>query len=175
LVAGERRPTPIAAKTHRLNVRVPHLSHQPFFSYGRRHDPAAHFTSKTSAKSQRTEIELKSDRLHVVIDDVKPPLICRLTVRPKVADGAAVQQLPGFAVGVNPPAADNAGIKEIEALVAGPIDLPVLLVDQHRLALVDGDLRWADLDFDRHSLLRCLAVSKGAALASLNDRHGGAE
>jgi hypothetical protein len=67
-----------------------------------------------------------------------------------VADGAAVQQLPGFAVGIDGPTANNARVEEVESLFAGPVDLPVLLGDQHRLALVDGDLRWAYLDLKRH-------------------------
>src|SRR6266404_2492998 len=59
------------------------------------------------------------------------------------------------------PAADNPRIEEIKALFARPIDLPVLLADQHRLALVDGDLRWADLDLDRHAVLPLLAARHG--------------
>src|SRR5215469_8882615 len=73
-----------------------------------------------------------------------------------IADGAAIQQFPGFAIGINGPAADNTRIEEIEALLARPIDLPILFGDQHRLALVDGDLRRADLDLDRHAALRLL-------------------
>ena len=69
-----------------------------------------------------------------------------------VADGAATQQLPGFAIGIDPPTADDARVEEVETLFARPADLPVLLADQHRLALVDGDLRWADLDLERHNL-----------------------
>src|SRR6266478_5076006 len=54
-----------------------------------------------------------------------------------VVDGATVQQLPGFAVGRDGPTADNARIEEVEPLFARPVDLSVLLGDQHRLALVD--------------------------------------
>src|SRR5262249_39360557 len=67
------------------------------------------------------------------------------------AYGAAVQQLPGFAVGIYGPTADNACIEEIETLLARPVDLPAVLGDQHRLALMYGDLRWANLDFEWHS------------------------
>src|ERR1700730_6050189 len=79
-----------------------------------------------------------------------------------IADGAAVQQFPRFAVGIDRPAADKARIEEIQALFARPIDLPVLLADQHRLALMDGDLRWADLNLDRHEVLAlCLPDGTG--------------
>src|SRR5262249_10597167 len=75
-----------------------------------------------------------------------------------IADGAAVQQFPRLAIGINGPAADDPRIEEIEALFARPIDLTVLFGDQHRLALVDRDLRRADLDLDRHELLPSEAV-----------------
>jgi hypothetical protein len=72
-------------------------------------------------------------------------------MRTTVAYGAGVQQLPGFAVCIYGPTADNARIEEIETLRARPVDLPGLLADQHRLALVYGDLRWADLYPEWHS------------------------
>jgi hypothetical protein len=76
------------------------------------------------------------------------------------------QQFPGFAVGKDGPAADNPRIEEIKAFFARPIDLPVFLADQHCLTLVDGDLRRADLDLDRHVVLPWLSVTKQASLAS---------
>ena len=51
-----------------------------------------------------------------------------------VGDGAAVQQVPGLAVGVDRPAADHARVEEVQALVARPVDLAVRFGDQHRLA-----------------------------------------
>jgi hypothetical protein len=78
-----------------------------------------------------------------------------------VADGAAIQQLPRFAVGIDPPTAYDACVEEVETLFARPVDLPVLLADQHRLALMDGDLRWTDLDLERHNLLLRLVRATG--------------
>ena len=49
------------------------------------------------------------------------------------------------------PAAENARIEEIETLVARPADLPSLLANQHRLALVYGDLWWANLYLEWHN------------------------
>src|SRR6266536_1387874 len=46
-----------------------------------------------------------------------------------VGDGTAVEQLPGFAIGVDGPATDHARIEEIQTLFARPVDLPVQLAD----------------------------------------------
>ena len=67
-----------------------------------------------------------------------------------IGDGAAVQQVPGLAIGIDRPGADEAGVAEIEAALAGGIDLAVRVADQDRLGLVDGDLGGAYLDFERH-------------------------
>src|SRR5215470_3099318 len=67
-----------------------------------------------------------------------------------IADRSARQQLPRFAIGVNRPAADHPRIAEIKTLVAWPIDPPVELADKHCLALVDRDLRRADMHLERH-------------------------
>jgi hypothetical protein len=71
-----------------------------------------------------------------------------------VADGAAIDWLPRLAIGIDGPTAEDARIAEIEAFFAGPFDLAVGLADQHRLALVDGDLLWTDLHLERHMALR---------------------
>src|SRR5207248_8692855 len=83
-----------------------------------------------------------------------------------VADGAAVQQFPRFAIGINGPTADDARVEEVEALFARPVDLPVLLADQHRLALVDGDLGWADLDLERHDCSPLMRANRYAGRAA---------
>jgi hypothetical protein len=48
------------------------------------------------------------------------------------------------------PAADHAGVEEIEALLARLVDLPVGFADQHRLSLVDRDLMGTNLDLEGH-------------------------
>ena len=103
-----------------------------------------------------------------------PPPMDRLTTRPSVrggmgpssvgidavgeidrrgvvGDGAAVQKVPWLAIGVNRPTAEHAGIEEEEAAFARPADLGVEIGDQHGLAMVDGDLRRTNLNFERHS------------------------
>src|ERR1700730_852702 len=141
-----------------------------------RGDPAvAHNAARLDLKNvgkiaAERDLELKDHRPHAAVDDVEI-LVHAAADRPAegeaqgtrrdravfgeqsaigekdagcvIADGPAVQQFPGFAVGINGPAADNPCIEQIEALLA----------DQHRLALVDGDLRWADLDLDRYAVL----------------------
>jgi hypothetical protein len=138
----------------------------------------------------RRDLELEDYRLHAMVDDVEilvhasadrsaqaetqgtrrdravfgeERAISKKDAGRVIAYGAAVQQLPGFAVGKDGSAADNPRIEEIKALFARPIDLPVLFADQHGLALVDGDLRWADLDLDRHAMLPLLAVTKAVS------------
>ena len=60
--------------------------------------------------------------------------LVREDARGVVADRTAVEQIPRFAVGVDGPGADQAGIEEIETLVGRPADLSVRLGDQHGLA-----------------------------------------
>ena len=72
--------------------------------------------------------------------------------RTVIGDRTAIKQIPGLAVGEQAPAADHAGVEEVEALVARPCDLAVRLAHQHRLALVDGNLRRSDLDLERHGV-----------------------
>jgi len=126
------------------------------------------------------DLELEDHRLQAVVDDVEilvqaatdrsaeggpkvrggivPSSVRKSAIGEKdagrvVADGAAVQQFPRLAVGIDPPTADDTRIEEIKALFARPVDLPVLFADRHRLALADGDLRWADLDLYGHEML----------------------
>ena len=65
-------------------------------------------------------------------------------------DSAAIQQVPRLAVGIDRPGADHPGVTKIQPTVAGPVHLPVGLRQQHRLCLMDGDLRRADLNLERH-------------------------
>ncbi len=65
-------------------------------------------------------------------------------------DRAAVDQFPGRSVRVDRPGADQPGVEKIQPFVAGPVDLPVRFGDQDRHGLMDGDLRRADLDLERH-------------------------
>ena len=70
-----------------------------------------------------------------------------------VSDCAAVKQVPGFTIGIDGPAADNARITEKQAFFARPFNLPVQLADQDRLILVNGDLGRTDLNLERHDAL----------------------
>ena len=81
-----------------------------------------------------------------------------------IGNGAAVQQVPRLAVGVHAPAADHPRVEEIQAVVAGPVDLAVRFRDQHRLSLVDGDLRRTDLDLERHCELVPFASHRGCPI-----------
>src|SRR5215471_16003787 len=87
-----------------------------------------------------------------------------------IADGAAVQELPRLAIGIDGPTADNPGIEEIQPFFTRPVDLPVLLADQHGLTLVDRDQWRADLDLERHdvSLLRDADLPVRASNAGSN-------
>src|SRR5262249_18934558 len=67
-----------------------------------------------------------------------------------IADGAAIQQVPGYAVGIDRPAAENSGVEEEEPAIARPTDLGIELGHQHRLAMVNGNLRRPHLNFERH-------------------------
>src|SRR5215471_4817130 len=65
-------------------------------------------------------------------------------------DGTAIEQVPRLTVGVDCPSTDQSRIAEVQPALAGPTYLSVGLGDEHRLALMDGDLRRADLNFERH-------------------------
>src|SRR6516225_9576830 len=65
-------------------------------------------------------------------------------------DGTAIEQIPTLTVGIDRPRTDQSGIAEVQPALAGPSYLPVGLGDEHSLALMDGDLRRADLNFERH-------------------------
>src|SRR5262249_25461504 len=135
-----------------------------------------HLKDVSKITSQR-DFELKTHRLHAVVGDVEIFVQAaddRSTDREAngalrdgavlgengfvgekdacgmIVDGAAVQELPRFAIGVNCPVADNSRVEKVEALLARPADLPVWLADEHRLTLVDGDLWRADMNFKRH-------------------------
>src|SRR5262249_11810917 len=75
-----------------------------------------------------------------------------------VGDGAAIQQIPRRAVGIDCPGTDHTGVTEIQPTVAGPVHLPVRLRHQHRLSLMDGDLRGANLNLERHFIHRRTAM-----------------
>ena len=68
----------------------------------------------------------------------------------EISDRPTVQQVPGHAVGINIPTADHPCVEKVQPLVTGPFDLTIGIGNQYGLALVDGDLRWADLHFERH-------------------------
>jgi hypothetical protein len=65
-------------------------------------------------------------------------------------DGAAVQQVPRFAVGRDCHGGDHAGVEELQALVRRPIHLDVRIGDQHDLRVVDGDPRRSAFGLERH-------------------------
>ena len=101
------------------------------------HNPARLDLENIGKITAHRDLELKSHRLHAVVDDVEI-LMHAAADRPAegeaqgarrkravfreeraigevnagrvIARRATVQQLPGFAVGINPPAADTAGI-----------------------------------------------------------------
>ena len=73
-------------------------------------------------------------------------------------DCAAIQQVPRFTVGIDRPGADYPGVAKIQPAFAGPIHLPVSFGHQHRLCLMDGDLRRSNLNLEGHDAVpfRCL-------------------
>ena len=82
-------------------------------------------------------------------------------------DGAAVQQVPRFAVCINRPSADDPGVTEIHSVFAWPFHLPVGIGDQYRLSLMDRDLRRPDLNFGCH--LRGLSDDIATTRLSISD------
>jgi len=67
-----------------------------------------------------------------------------------VADGAAVQEVPGHAVGINCPATEDARVEEEQSALAWPVDPGVELGHQHGLTMVNGNLRRTNVYFERH-------------------------
>src|ERR1700730_10757425 len=138
-------------------------------------------------------LELKADRLHAVVGDVE--IFVQTTADRSadgeakgarkdravfgwdgpvgqkdtcgvVVDGASVEQLPRLPIGVNRPIADDAGIKKVEALLARPGNLSIRLRDKHGLPLVDGNLGWANVNLERHTVLLVTALSTAAQSTS---------
>src|SRR6516162_11013299 len=120
------------------------------------HNPARLHLEDVGEVAAERDLELEPHRLHAVVGDVKVfvhapadgsaygKAQCARRDRAVfgeqgpigqeyagcvVADGAAVQQLPGFAVGIDRPTADNPRVEEVETPFARPFDLPVLLAD----------------------------------------------
>jgi hypothetical protein len=89
---------------------------------------------------------------------------------------ANTEQLPRFAVGVDGPTTHNPRVEEVQTLVARPIDLPVRLADEHGLTLVDGNLRWTNLNLERHGVaswlfgLRRPAPLRGTDIVQVQSR-----
>jgi hypothetical protein len=73
------------------------------------------------------------------------------TVPAEMRDGAAVQEVPRFAIGVDRPSIDHSGVAEVKPADAGRAYLPVRRGHQHRLALMDRGLCRADLNLERHT------------------------
>ena len=89
--------------------------------------------------------------------------VCKKDARGDACGRAAVEQVPWLAVGVHCPAADHAGVVEVETLLARPVDLTVGLAEEHRVPLMDRELRRAYLNFERHVLLRFSSCAYASA------------
>jgi hypothetical protein len=50
---------------------------------------------------------------------------------------SAIEKLPGFAIRVDSPTANDSRVKEIEPLLAGPVNLSIRFTDQDCLAVMD--------------------------------------
>ena len=147
--------------------------------------------------ASKGDLELKPHRLHAVVGDVeifvqaaadrsadgeaegarenravfgRDGLVGEEDTCRVIADRASVEQLPRLAVGVNRPTADNPRVEEVQALVARPSDPPVRLADEHGLPLVDGNLRWTNLNLERHDV-RLMVVWSSRARAVARDRY----
>src|SRR5262249_42952678 len=70
-----------------------------------------------------------------------------------VVNGTAVQQLPGLAVSVDRPVADDPRVKEVQTLLTRPRDCPVRVGDEHCLALMNGNLGRPNLNLKCHYVL----------------------
>src|SRR5438128_10553153 len=108
------------------------------------HNMARLYLEDVSKIAAERDLELKDRRLHAVVEDVEvlvhapadgsaedkaqgarrdravlgeQSAIAEKDTRCVVAYRAAVEQLPGFAIGINAPAADNPSVEEIEALL----------------------------------------------------------
>src|SRR6185312_6085035 len=85
--------------------------------------------------------------------------VCKEDTRGEGGGRAAVEQVPRLAVGIHGPAADHAGVVEVETLLARPVDLTVEFAEEHGVPLMDRELRRPYLDFERHVFLRvCLRL-----------------
>ena len=165
------------------------------------HDAARLHLEDVGKVASEGDLELKPHRLHAVVGDVEifvqaaadrsadreaegargnravfgeDGLVGEEDACRVIVDRAAVQQLPRFAVGVNRPTADNPRVEEVQTLVARPIDLPVRLADEHRLTLVDGNLRWTNLNLERHDVRLMVAFDatwSSPARAVAQDRY----
>src|SRR5262249_61552265 len=79
-----------------------------------------------------------------------------------VANGTAVEQLPGLPVSVDRPIADYPRVEEVQALFARPPNGPIRVSYEHCLALMDGNLGWTDLNLERHNVLLNGSLSRSA-------------
>ncbi len=164
------------------------------------HDAARLHLEDVGEVASEGDLELKPHRPHAVVGDVKifvqaaayrsadretegarenraifrgDGLVGEEDTCRVIANRASVEQLPRFAVGVNRPATHNPRVKEVQTLVARPVDPPVRLADEHRLALVDGNLRWTNLNLERHGVrLMVVWSSPGSAVAPGRYRAG---
>src|ERR1700722_5454496 len=123
------------------------------------------------------DLELKVDALHAVVGEVdvfvhafvdhpadqeakralrdnsvrgRDLRIGQISSRGVGGDGPAIEQVPMFAVCIDPPTADNAGIKQVQTAFAWRIDLSIGLGDQHRLPVMDRNLMRANLNLEWH-------------------------
>jgi hypothetical protein len=80
--------------------------------------------------------------------------------------------LPGLAVSVDRPVADDPRVEEVQALLARPRNRPIRVSDEHRLTLVDSNLRWTNLNLERHYVLLNGSLSRSTVsfLASATKR-----
>ena len=125
-------------------------------------------------------LEVKADGLVAIVDQLEilvhaaanlatyrePQRVCRdraalggdfavgqKNARRKRVGGAAVEQIPRFAVGIDRPTADDTCIEAIQAFLARPVDLAVELADENDVPLVNRELWGPHLDFERHQIL----------------------
>src|SRR5271163_1560384 len=99
--------------------------------------------------------------------------ICEEDAGCEVANGAAIEQLPKLTIRIDGPTADNPRVEEVKTLFTRPVDLAVLLADQDRLALVDGDLRRADLDLNRHDVPISSRCGRARSTEDRSSKRGG--
>ncbi len=140
------------------------------------------------------DFQVEADRLHAVVGEVeilmhpvgqdardgeaegarqhRTVLAEKLPVGKKqprgvMRDRRTIQHIPLGAVGEHVPGADHAGVADIQAHVARPVDLAIRLGDQDAEAMVDRDLRRADGNLEgqvAHSCARRVAqAGRGGA------------